>query len=118
VPEIQLVVGGQLQFERVGANLTVDFVQILGRGIADLELNAVAKPASERGLQRVVICNEVVIGQQRSFADALVRHTRRDIGDGVIRLAIDWTCGAGKLGLIKLPLARTMRGDGADVTEF
>ena len=117
VAEIELVVGGELELEDVGAGFAVDLVEIFGPGVAALELKAVRQLPADTGLQRVVVGDENGVGEERALAQTLPGQASGCIGDGVGGLAIDGVLGAGEEGLVEFNLAGAMRGLRADIAD-
>src|ERR1700728_274271 len=117
MPEVQLVAGGKLQLEDIGADFAIDLVEILGPGEAALKLKAVLEVSANAGLQGVVIGNEGGVGEERALADSLDGESGGDVVDGVVGLSIDRILGAGEESLVELVLSGAMVGIGANVTD-
>src|ERR1700760_1701930 len=69
-------------------------------------------------LQRVVVRDEHRVGEERTLAHSLDRHSRCDIADRICSLAVNWILRARENCLVKFHLARTVCRLRPDITHI
>src|SRR5580692_6166030 len=115
---IALIVGKQPQFEYGTAARSTGFVQAFRPCVAAQELQSMPESPRHTGLERIVVGDEIRLGEQRARTYSLEWESRNQVIGRVSRFPIYRIRRASQKRLVELDRSRPVRGPGSHIAHF